>query len=188
MYYYLHGMVTMHVDNSIVVECNGVGYDCYVAHPDDFPIGETMFVFISFYAHEDEQFMVGFRTLEQRKLFAKLTSVSGVGPKTALSLLAASSVERLKAAIDQADQKYLTNLPGIGKKTASQIILDLRGKLVDHVQPSYSSDTEVKLAFEGLKNLGFQTKEINSAFDQIPERGLKAEEYMTCALRILNHH
>ena len=162
MYYYLHGMVTMHVDNSIVVECNGVGYDCYVAHPDDFPIGETMFVFISFYAHEDEQFMVGFRTLEQR--------------------------ERLKAAIDQADQKYLTNLPGIGKKTASQIILDLRGKLVDHVQPSYSSDTEVKLAFEGLKNLGFQTKEINSAFDQIPERGLKAEEYMTRALRILNHH
>lgn len=186
MYYYLHGMVTMHVDTSIIIECNGVGYECLVAHPDDFPIGETMFVFVSYYAHEDEQILIAFRTLEQRRLFQKLTAVSGVGPKTALNLLASSSVERLKTAIDQADQSFLMSLPGIGKKTASQIILDLRGRLVDSLTSSQASENDLKLAYEGLKNLGFQAKEINDAFNQIPERGLKVEEYMTRALRILN--
>ncbi len=184
MYYYLHGMVTMHIEDKIVVECNGIGFECLVAHPDDFPIGETMFVFTSHYLHDDEQYLIGFRTLEQRRIFLKLTSVSGVGPKTALSLLASTSVDRLKKAIDESDQSFLVRLPGIGKKTASQIILDLRGKLVE--APSKETDAEVALAYDGLKNLGFQVREIDEAFSQIPERGLKVDEYMTRALRILN--
>ena len=160
MYYYFHGMITMHTNNSIVVECNGVGYECMVSHPEDFPIGETMFVFTCFYVHEDEQYLVGFKTMEEKTFYQRLTSVSGVGSKTAMNILANSSVDRLSTAIEKSDQTYLMSLPGVGKKTASQIILDLKGKLVVPVNSRSFSEKNMELAFEGLKGLGLPFREI----------------------------
>lgn len=185
MYFYLHGLVTMHTADSVVVECNGVGYDCLVSHPSDFPIGENMFVFTALYTHEDDSFLIGFKTLEEKNFYGKLTSVSGVGPKTAMNILSSTSIDRLKKAIEESDQVFLTNLPGIGKKTASQIILDLKGKLVD-AAVSPLSEKNLALAYDGLKGLGFKTKEINDAFARITERNLSVEEYMTRALKLLN--
>ncbi len=186
MYHYFHGMITMHLDNAIVVECHGVGYECLVSHPEDFPIGETMFVFVCFFVHDNEQYLVGFKTKEEREFFLKLTSVSGVGTKTAMNLLSNSSVERLASAIEKSDQSYLMGMPGIGKKTASQIILDLKGKLVIPVSTRSFSEKNMELAYEGLKGLGFKVKEIEEALNQIPERNLSVEDYMTKCLRLLN--
>ncbi len=186
MYYYLHGLITMHSKDSIVVECSGVGYEVVVSHPEDFPISETMFVFTCLYTHEDEQYLVGFKTIEEKELYIQLITVAGIGPKTAISILSASSVYRLKAAINRGEVSYLTSLPGIGRKNASQIILDLKGKLSDEDLSVSSGEKNLDLAYDGLKGLGFKAAEIKAAFNEIEERNLSVEEYITKALRILN--
>ncbi len=186
MYYYLHGLITMHSKDSIVVECSGVGYEVVVSHPEDFPIGETMFVFTCLYSHEDEQYLVGFKTIEEKELYNQLVSVAGIGPKTAISILSASSLYRLKDAINRGDTFYLTSLPGIGRKNASQIILDLKGKLSDDDLATSTGEKNLDLAYDGLKGLGFKANEIKSAFNEIEERNLSVEEYVARALRILN--
>ncbi|MFA6862146.1 MAG: Holliday junction branch migration protein RuvA [Bacilli bacterium] len=185
MYYYLHGMITMHTNNSVVIECHGVGYDCLVSHPEDYPIGENMFLFVSYYCHEDDQFFVGFKTMQEKDLYQKLISVKGIGPKTALAALAGSSTDRLEDAINNAEEGYLVRLPGIGRKNASQIILDLKGKLFIPKDLSNTGEKNLDLAYDGLKGMGFRDKEIQAAFDQITERGLKPEEYMTKALKVI---
>jgi Holliday junction DNA helicase RuvA len=186
MYYYLHGMITMHTATSIVVECHGVGYDCLVSHPEDYPIGESLFVFVSYYCHEDDQFFVGFKTMEEKDLYQKLISVKGIGPKTALAALSASSVNRLQDAINNSEENYLIRLPGIGRKNASQIILDLKGKLTLPSTITNTGEKNLDLAYDGLKGLGFKDKEIQEAFDSITERGLSVQEYMSLSLKALN--
>ena len=129
MYYYLHGTVTIHEKDSIVVECNGVGYEVLVSHPEDYNIGDTIRIYTAFYSREDEQYLIGFKTFEEKALYIKLISVKGVGPKSAMSILGGSSSSRVKEAIDSSDVVFLSHLPNIGPKTAKQIVLDLKGKL-----------------------------------------------------------
>lgn len=186
MYYYLHGLVTFHTKDSIVIECGGVGYDVLVPHADEFPIGETLFVYVSYVHNENEEYFVGFKTQREKDLYTDLTSVKGIGPKTALGALAATSAERLSQAIDDGNEAFLMRLPGIGKKSASQIILDLKGKLA--TLESANSDTlnaEMDAAKEGLKSLGFKEKEIKDALARIEETDLTADEYLKRALVLL---
>lgn len=187
MYYYLHGMITFHTPNSIVIECSGVGYDVNVSHPDEFPIGETLFVFVSYISNENEQYFVGFKTLEEKNLYNALTSVKGIGPKTALAAMGETSVYRLSEAINKADDVFLMRLPGIGKKSASQIILDLKGKLtMMESESNVTLSKNMDLALQGLKNYGFKDKEIKDALLSINEKDLTVEDYLKKALVILS--
>lgn len=187
MYYYLHGMVTFHTKDSIVVECSGVGYDVLVSHVDEFEIGETYFVFTSYFFNENEQYLVGFKTLQEKELFNALISVKGIGVKTALSCLSSTSVERLSMAIENSDDTFLMRLPGIGKKSASQIILDLKNKLtMFSSQSSFTLNKNMDIALEGLKNYGFKEKEIKEALSSINDKNLSAEEYLRLALSYLS--
>jgi holliday junction DNA helicase RuvA len=186
MYYYLHGMITFHIEDKIVVECSGVGYDVLVSHTDDFPIGETLFVYVCHIQNENESYFVGFKTMEEKKMFLSLTSVKGIGPKTALQALSATSVERLANAIDHSDSAFLMRLPGIGKKSASQLILDLKGKLMLFDGSAKTLNKEMDVAKEGLKSLGFKESEINKALASINETNLSAQDYMKVALQLLN--
>ena len=185
MYYYLHCLITFHTKDSIVVECGGVGYDVLVPHVDEFPIGENLFVFVSYVHNENDEYFVGFKTLEEKKLYTALTSVKGIGPKTALGALSATSVGRLSQAIDASDEVFLMRLPGIGKKNASQIILDLRGKLTLLDTSASTLNKEMDAAKEGLKNLGFKEKEIKEALESITDTNLSADEYLRKALAYL---
>ena len=184
MYFYLRGKITLHQKGSIVIDVNGVGYQVLVSHPEDYPIGEEMLVYTVFYIRQEEQFLVGFHSFEEKIFFAKLISVKGIGPKTAISALGSSSVEKLTEAINSSNLLYLMSLDGIGKKAASQIVLDLRGKLTN--LDSKTGDKELDDAIEGLKSFGFTKKEIVDALSLIPERGLKAEEYISKALPLLS--
>jgi len=186
MYYYLHGMVTMHLPDGIVVECHGVGYDCLVAHPDEFPVGENQFVFVSLYTYGTDQKLIGFQTLEEKNLYEALINVQGIGPKTALAILAGTSVGNLKAAIDKGDVTYLMRIPGVGRKNATQIILDLRGKLSEPMLAGNEKDRNLEFAKDALRSMGFKEGEIKEACDKIEERGLSAEEYLKRALRNLS--
>jgi Holliday junction DNA helicase RuvA len=186
MYYYLHGVVAMHTRDSIVVECHGVGYDCLVCHPDDFPIGESMFVFVCYYSYETENFFVGFKTLEEKNLYTSLTSVKGIGPRTALAAMSCTSVENLKHAIDQSDSSFLCRIPGIGRKTAQQIILDLKGKIPESSFISEERDRNLSFAMDALRSMGFKETEVKKAVEGIEEHGLSAEEYTKRALQNLS--
>ena len=186
MYYYLHGIVALHTKSSIVIECGGVGYDVLVTHPDEFPIGEILFVYVCYISNENEQYFVGFKTMKEKDLYLALTSVKGIGPKTALSCLSATSCDRLSQAIEDADDVFLMRLPGIGKKSASQIILDLKGKLTMMIsEDSYTLSKNMDIAKEGLKTMGFKEKEIKEALKQIQDKNLSPEEYIRIALTSL---
>ncbi|MBP3713192.1 MAG: Holliday junction branch migration protein RuvA [Bacilli bacterium] len=180
MYFYLRGKITLHQKGSIVVDVNGVGYQVLVSHPEDYPLGETMVVYTVFFVREDEQYLVGFKTFEEKALFSKLISVKGVGPRTAIQALGSSSVDKLTEAINSSNLLYLTSLQGVGKKVASQIVLDLRGKLM--MDKTKSGDKELDDAMDGLLQFGFTKKEITEVFSSISSRGLKAEEYIALAL------
>lgn len=187
MYYYLHGMIAYHFDSSIVVECSGVGYDVLVSHPDEFPIGEILFVYVVYINNENEQYFVGFKTMQEKQMFLALTSVKGIGPKTALQALSSTSVDRLSTAINNQDVAFLMRLPGIGKKSSSQLILDLKGKLM--MLQSASSITlnhEMDIAKDGLKSFGFKESEIKNALMEINDTNLTADEYLKLALKKLN--
>jgi len=117
-------------------------------------------------------------------LFSKLVSVKGVGPKTALSCMGSCKVEELIEAINNSNLLFLKSLNGVGQKAATQIILDLRGKLV--IENSQTGDKELDDAIAGLKQFGFNRKEIMDAISKISKRGLKAEEYISLALKYIN--
>jgi Holliday junction DNA helicase RuvA len=184
MYFYLKGQIALHQKNSIVVECQGVGYQVFVSHPEDYPISATMLVYTVFYVREDEQFLVGFKTFEEKRLFQKLISVKGVGPKTAINALGSTTPERLVQAINDSNLLFLKSLAGIGQKSASQIILDLRGKLT--LTDTNTGDKQLDEAMEGLKSFGFTNGEIVKAISQISERGLTTSEYISLALKYLS--
>lgn len=184
MYFYLNGTITLHAKSSVVIEVNDIGYQVFVSHPEDYPINEKLRIYTQLYKNEDDEYLVGFRTFEEKALFTKLISVKGVGPKTALAALGSSSVEKLTEAINGSNLLYLESLNGVGPKAARQIILDLKGKLLSNT--SRSGDKELDDAMEGLKQFGFTSKEINDVFSSIPERGLTAEEYISKALPLLS--
>ena len=113
------------------------------------------------YIREDEHSLFGFLSQTDYDLFIKLISVKGVGCKTANSIFASSNTDRLIQAIELSDLDYLKKLPGIGAKTASQIILDLKGKLVsEHKEDSKISKT-LSDTFDALKSLGYKQTELN---------------------------
>ena len=184
MYFYLEGIITLHQKDSIVVDCHGVGYQVFVSHPEDYELGSVQKVYTAFYIREDEQFLVGFKTFEEKQLFNKLVSVKGVGPKTAISALGGTTPDALIDAIDRNDVLFLRKLPAIGPKAANQIILDLRGKLA-YANKTKTGNKNMDEAMEGLKSFGFKQSEIDSAFFNISEQDLTTEEYIRKALNLL---
>ena len=128
----LRGILLQKRPDGIVVETGGVGYDVTVplgvlsSLPGE---GENVFLFIHTYVKEDALKLFGFLTEEQRHLFTKVMGVSGIGPKTALGILSAMSVEDFRRVVEDEDVDMLSRIPGLGKKTASRLILELKGKL-----------------------------------------------------------
>ena len=176
----------MHLKNSIVIECNGIGYECLVTHPEDFPIAESIFVYVCQIFNENENYLIGFKTLAEKKLFTLLTSVKGIGPKSALNALSYTSAERLSRAIHDADELFLMKIPGLGRKSASQIILDLRGKLDVDTLTYFDKGKNFDTIMSALKNLGFKDKEIKDVLLNHNFSNISIEEGVSLALRILN--
>ena len=188
MYYYLHGLITLHNKSSVVIECNGVGYDFLVSNVNDFPLGEIMYVYIYHYQREDGNYFIGFKSLDEKNVFSSLVSVKGIGNKLALSILSNSNIDTLKQAIKNSDTKYFEKIPGIGKKSAIQIILDLKGKINNYILDVYSENTNRETARLALKKLGFKEDKINYALNEIEDNNYSEEEYIKKALQIINSY
>lgn len=129
---FLRGPLAHRETDYVVLDVGGVGYRVFCPNPYAFADeGKTYTLFIHHHVREDAILLYGFATRDEQTMFRKLLEVSGVGPKVALGILSAGRPDAIVAAIYQEDLTFLTRLPGIGKKTAQRIVLDLKDKLAD---------------------------------------------------------
>lgn len=199
MYEYLTGLVTVVAPQYIVVDVNGVGYKLLVANPYRYQEDRTKKVQVYVYqaVREDNISLFGFTDQNEKNLFMQLINVSGIGPKSALAILANPDHQGLVDAITNNNVSYLTKFPGIGKKTASQIVLDLRDKLTNESSSSLFATTqltvdatvnrELKDALEALAALGYKEWDIKKVQKALmKEEQMATDEYLRQALRLLN--
>ncbi len=178
MYGYIKGIVQKISPQHIIVDNQGIGYLIISPTPYQYHIGETVMLSTYLHVREDILALYGFKDDATLELFLKLISVSGIGPKSALSIVAFDDSNKIIMAIEQGDAKYLTKFPGIGMKSAQQIILDLKGKLVsdeDDLTMLSDASKDVALALEAL---GYNRKEVSKAIkhinsDQSVDKALK---------------
>ncbi|WP_251520127.1 MULTISPECIES: Holliday junction branch migration protein RuvA [Staphylococcus] len=131
MYAYVKGTLTELYPTHVVVETGGVGYEIQTPNSYRFQkyLDNELKIFTSLIVREDAQLLYGFINQEEKEMFLNLIKVTGIGPKSALAILATSTPNEVKIAIENENDAYLTKFPGIGKKTARQIVLDLKGKV-----------------------------------------------------------
>ena len=130
MYEYINGLITNITPSYIVIASrSGVGYRLYSANPYRFEENVESHVYVQQIVRENDISLYGFIDADEKALFNKLLNVSGIGPKSALAILANGDAEGLISAVENDNVAYLTQFPGVGKKTAQQIVLDLKGKL-----------------------------------------------------------
>ncbi|HMM00651.1 MAG TPA: Holliday junction branch migration protein RuvA [Bacilli bacterium] len=182
MIYGLKGRIVQIDSESIVVDVHDIFYRILVCHPDYFHVDESRLIYTEQIIREDEQYLVGFVDDDERRAFLDLISVSGIGPKTALNALRATSPALLYQAIASKDTKYLKKLPGIGPKAASQIILDIKGQLSETDATDRSLSPNV---IEALLSLGFKNSDINRAIKNAYLPGISDDELLKRCLQII---
>lgn len=175
----------------VLLDVAGVGYEVDVPMSSFYNLpasGEPVSLHTHFVVREDAQQLFGFLTLKEREAFRALIRISGVGPKLALSVLSGLSVDDLAQCVVVQDAGRLTRVPGIGKKTAERLLLELKGKLADALPAGpggmpTSAGVQAD-ALNALLALGYSDKEAVPAIKQLPE-GLSLEESIRQALKLL---
>lgn len=167
MYAYIKGIITKIKPSAVVVESQGIGYLLLSPTPYSYHIGEEATLYTYLHVREDVFALYGFKDEETLQLFEKSISVSGIGPKSALSIVAFESTNLIIEAIEAGDIKYLTKFPGIGKKSAQQIILDLKGKLIDDETELQLIPDQQKDIVAALTALGYNKQEIKKTIKHI---------------------
>ncbi|WP_282457753.1 Holliday junction branch migration protein RuvA [Ligilactobacillus aviarius] len=198
MYEYLIGKITAINPHYIVVEVNGIGYQLQVANPFRYEENTTQKVYVYQAVRENDVTLYGFYDLAGKQLFLKLISVSGIGPKSALAILATNDQGGFVAAINADDEAYLTKFPSIGKKTAKQIILDLKGKMDDIETPTPMVDQQnlaldfddeqpyLKEALEAMLSLGYTKTEVKKVSQKLKDfQADSTDAYLSAALKLV---
>ena len=200
MYAFIEGEVCEKLNGSLVLLASGVGWqlncsnNTLQAAP---PVGEKMRCYTYLSVREDAMELFGFTTREEKEMFLQLTSVSGIGPKTALGVLGAMPLRDLNLAILLGDVNALSRAPGIGKKTAQRIALELKDKISQAdvsaaaapsqgaVSAAALSSDAVTEAIEALIALGYSSTEARNAISQIKDPTDKPDELIRLALRAM---
>ncbi len=133
---YIRGQILSKAPNAVVIDCNGVGYELAISvatFTELRDIGAEARLHVHTHVREDALLLFGFQELAEKRLFEKLLTISGIGPKLAITVLSGINAERLVGAIRSGDHATLTKIPGIGKKTAERVVLELKDKLDDMV-------------------------------------------------------
>lgn len=179
----LKGLVTYVGDDALVLENAGIGYEVSVPTPviSAVKTGQTLSLHTLEYIRETSRELYGFADRDGLKLFRKLISVSGVGPKTALLLLSIGTTDVVRKAIADGDLSRLTSVPGVGKKTAQKIVLELKGSL-EHLDDKLRTTDDV---IEALVSLGYSRAEARDTMQTIPATVVSTEDRMRAALQAL---
>ena len=197
----------MKMTGYVVIDVGGLGYKVFMSEvgiENIGNIGETVKVHTFYRVREDDISIFGFNTLEELKMFELLLGVSGVGAKTALTMLAVCEPSDFALAVISEDVKALTGIPGIGPKSAKRIILELKDKIkkeqeIENIKnqlENKKSNTKIKLALENddklqeaisaLQVLGYNKKEIEKSFEKIDTKELSTEELIKKGLSLLS--
>lgn len=186
MIYSLTGLVVKLQSDHLVIEVQGVGYFVYITKPESFQLNEINHVYTYHVIREGDQFLVGFAKLLEKRIFEQLLSVKGIGPKTAIGALSGATPDQIIQAINEGNVAFLKSLPSIGPKAASQIILDLKGKITFDAPKSFpKEDSRLSEVRDALKSLGFKTNEIDRALKDMVVDQANAEELIKLALKRL---
>ncbi len=199
MFAYIKGSLEMKLKNYIVIDVGGLGYKVFMAENSINSIGEigdNVKVFTYYRVREDDISIFGFKTQEELRMFELLLSVSGVGAKSALAMLSCIEPSDFAIAVISNNVKLLTQIPGIGTKSAQRIILELKDKLKAEQNEEQITETKIKSvkinenvqeAISGLMVLGFSRKEIEKAFEHLTVETLSVEELIRKGLILLSN-
>ena len=195
MFYHLSGIVAETEPNLAVIDCGGVGYAVNVTHNTlaKLSIGDKAKLYISEIIRDEVFDLYGFADKNERRCFELLLSVSGLGPKAALSILSSTTPQQLSMAVVMGDEKALTAAPGIGKKIAQRIILELKDKLIKE-QGGFEAGSGAAVAMPAQSNkageaaaalavLGYGSQEIAAALKGIDMDALPLEEIIRQSLK-----
>ena len=195
MYEYFKGIISKITAKYIVLEVNSIGYILHVANPYAYSslVNQETQIYVHQVVREDAQLLYGFRSEEEKQLFLSLISVSGIGPVSALAIIAADDNAGLVQAIEQKNITYLTKFPKIGKKTAQQMVLDLEGKvavpgdelLAKAAVQASNENQELEEAMEAMLALGYKAAELKKIKKFFEGTTDTAENYIKSALKML---
>ena len=196
MFYYLNGTVEALEENLAVLDCGGVGFACRTTGYtiSQLKVGRMQKLYTYCNIREDAFDIYGFATREEKGCFELLLGVSGVGPKAALAILSVTTPDRLSLAVATGDEKALTAAPGVGKKLAQRIILELKDKLAGaDVAGSGDAGGAVPMPAGGalaeaqaaLAALGYSSSEIGAALRGVKAEGMSAEDIIRQCLRAM---
>lgn len=184
----LTGVLTDKNPPQVLVDCGGVGYEVQVPMSTYYNLpesGASVSLLIQFVVREDAQILYGFATAAEREAFRELVKITGVGPRTALSVLSGMAVPELSQAITLQEPGRLMKIPGIGKKTAERLLLELKGKLgADMGTPTGAASDAQADILQALLALGYSDKEAPLALKALPP-GVGVSEGIKLALKAL---
>ena len=198
MFAYIKGCLEEKATNYVVIDVVGIGYKIFMSNisiNEIGEIGEKVKVHTHYYVREDNISLYGFLTHEELKMFELLLSVSGIGAKSAISMLSNITPAGFACAIISNNVALLKKIPGIGPKTAQRIILELQDKLKSEQELAKTEEQEeikiinnnenVEEAMQALQILGYNKKEIEKAFEKIANTDVSVEELIKKGLSIL---
>ncbi len=197
MYAYIKGSIEMKLSDSIVIETGGIGYKIYMAKnaiEKVGNIGDIVKIHTHYYVREDNISLYGFITSEELRMFELLIQTSGIGAKSALTILANIEPYAFALAIITNNDEKLIKIPGIGKKTAARMILELKDKmkieleeqkLEGEVEENTDEDENVSEAISALQVLGYNRKEIEKVFKKLDTKNMSIEDMIRKGLALL---
>ena len=199
MYEYIRGQFQGLSKDYVVIELNNIGYKIFTSGNtmSNMPkVGDEVLLYLEQIVREDFIGLYGFTTREELEMFKLLLSINGVGAKAALSLLSISTVNNLKYAIMMGDEKHITRAPGIGKKTAQRIILELKdklkpdeltseeGQLIEGINDNSDYSFNINETLSALMALGYTEKEAQKALEKV-DKTLSIENMIKESLKLL---
>jgi len=182
MYQYIKGTITDIDSKYIVVDNGGIGYQIYVSNPFIYQDNQKVQVYIYQHIREDINQLYGFVSKDYKNLFLSLLAVKGIGPKSALAILATGTIEGIVNAIETENVLYLRKFPGIGPKAAAQMILDLKGKLV--VSSEDVNQSNYDEVIDALLSLGYKSKDASRVVSKLAN-DLTLEDAIKESLKLL---
>lgn len=199
MYAYIKGSLEGKASNYVVIEAMGIGYKIFMGEAaiDGIGnIGDNVKVYTHYHVREDDISLYGFKTNEELRMFELLISVSGVGAKSALTILSNIEPSSFALAVITNDESKLVKVPGVGKKTAARIVLELKDKL-KNIESDYNNNNAVKEtivndqkideAISALQVLGYNKREIEKVFEKLELNELSLEEIIKQGLQYLSN-
>ncbi|WP_130806753.1 Holliday junction branch migration protein RuvA [Senegalia massiliensis] len=193
MYRYIKGIIEEISEDFIVIDNSGIGYKIHtsVNTIKDIKIGEEVKIYTYLNVREDDMSLYGFGMKTELELFLKLISVSKIGPKVGLGILSALSVDQIKYAIINEDANKLSEAPGVGKKTANRMILELKDKIKDYnIENVEMSNLNVNSNYDesidALVALGYTKYEASNVISRIDTKNLSTEDIIKLSLSELS--